>query len=304
MAAGKTNSPSASTARLLLLIAIVIWGWTFVATKICLNYLDSVQLLALRYIIGLPFLFVMIRFMKLPISFKGEGMRTMVFASFLLAGHLLIQITGLHLTTATNTGWIIGVTPLVMAVMSRLILKERFHRGTAIGIAVASMGILLLISRGDFSSIAWLHNIGDWIILGSTTTWSLYSILVATVAKKQNPILVSFHTMLPATILFVIYLVTMSDWSKVASLPLDGIIAILFLALLGMVIANWFWQIGVTTIGATQSGMFLYLEPLATTALAIPYLVEPFNWATGVGGLLVMGGVYMSQFMNGKKTST
>ncbi len=302
MAAGKTTS--VSTARLLLLIAIVIWGWTFVATKICLQYLGSVELLAMRYIIGLPFLFLMIRFMKLQIDFKGEGMRTMVFASFLLAGHLLIQITGLHFTTATNTGWIIGVTPLTIALLSRLLLKEQLHKGTAIGIAVASVGIVLLISKGRFDSIDWLNNIGDWIILGSTITWSLYSILVTTVAKKQNPILVSFHTMWPATVLFLMYMITMSDWSKVVSLPADGIIALLFLALFGMVLANWFWQIGVTTIGATQSGMFLYLEPLATTALAIPYLGEPFTWATGVGGALVLGGVYLSQFMNGKRSST
>jgi drug/metabolite transporter (DMT)-like permease len=301
MAAGK---PSVSTARLLLLIAIVIWGWTFVASKICLQYLSGVELLAMRYIIGFPFLYLMIRFRKLPIDFKGEGMRTMVFASFLLAGHLLIQITGLHFTTATNTGWIIGVTPLTIALLSRLILKEKLHRGTAVGIVVASVGIILLISKGKFDSIEWLHNVGDWIILGSTITWSLYSILVATVAKKHNPMLVSFHTMLYATILFVVYMITKNDWSKVLALPLEGITALVFLAILGMVIANWFWQIGVTTIGATQSGMFLYLEPLATTALAIPYLGEPFTWATGVGGALVLGGVYLSQFMNGKRSLT
>ena len=42
--------------RFCLLLAVVIWGWTFVATKVCLAYLSPVEIMGLRFLIALPVL--------------------------------------------------------------------------------------------------------------------------------------------------------------------------------------------------------------------------------------------------------
>ena len=55
------------------------------------------------------------------------------------------------------------------------------------------------------------------------------------------------------------------------------------------------WQEGVAKLGATKAGFFLYLEPLSTTALAVPYLGESFGPFTLIGGLLVLAGVWYGQ---------
>ncbi len=72
-------------------------------------------------------------------------------------------------------------------------------------------------------------------------------------------------------------------------------IALLFLGIPGMALAHWFWQVGLARVGATEAGIFLYLEPLATMALAVPYLGESFGLSTGAGGLLVLSGVWFAQ---------
>ena len=43
-------------ARLLLLSAVVLWGWTFVATKVLVTELGPIEIFALRLALGLPFL--------------------------------------------------------------------------------------------------------------------------------------------------------------------------------------------------------------------------------------------------------
>ena len=86
-----------------------------------------------------------------------------------------------------------------------------------------------------------------------------------------------------------------SDWSKFVALPTDGLLALGFLGLFGMALAHWFWQEGVARMGAARAGIFLYLEPLATTALAVPLLGELFGPTAAVGGLMVLGGVFLSQ---------
>jgi drug/metabolite transporter (DMT)-like permease len=78
-------------------------------------------------------------------------------------------------------------------------------------------------------------------------------------------------------------------------LPAEAIFSLIYLGLLGTSLAHWFWQEGVARLGAAKAGIYLYLEPLATTALAVPYLHESFGIYTAVGGFMVLLGVWNSQ---------
>lgn len=280
-------------AQLLLLCAVVIWGWTFVATKICLAYMSPVELLGLRLLIAVPVLVVVA-------LFRGSNrpwrlpLRPVLLGSTLFGIHFYIQITGLEYTTATNTGWIIAVTPVVLALLSHLILGERISRGLAYGILVATVGIVVLISGGRLTDVGWLGSVGDWLILASAHTWALYTIAVRGLTRSEDPLMVTIAVLLPAALVSAVILLFVSDGSKFLRLPADALIALLFLGIFGMALAHWFWQIGVSRVGAARAGVFLYLEPLATTALAVPYLGEPFGVATLIGGGLVLLGVWIA----------
>jgi len=281
-------------ARFLLLCAVVIWGWTFVATKVCLAYMSPIELLGLRLVIAVPVLLVLaalrgsLRLSRLPL-------RPVLVGSTLIGIHFYIQITGLEHTTATNTGWIIAVTPVVLALMSHLVLGERISRGLAYGILVATVGIVVLVSGGRLTDLSWLGSVGDWLILASAHTWALYTIAVRGLARSEDPLLVTIAVLLPAALVGAVILLFVSDGSKLVNLPADALFALLFLGIFGMAFAHWFWQIGVARVGAARAGVFLYVEPLATTALAVPYLGEPFGIATLIGGTLVLLGVWIAQ---------
>jgi drug/metabolite transporter (DMT)-like permease len=215
--------------------------------------------------------------------------------SGLFALHFLIQITGLEYTTATNTGWIIAVAPVVLALMSRLLLGERITAGLAAGILVATAGIFVLVSGGRWTDLAWLGSPGDWLILVSAHTWALYTLAVRDLARSEDPLTVTIAVLLPATLGCVAVMAVRSDVSRFLEMPAEATIALVFLGVFGMALAQWFWQIGVARLGAARAGVFLYLEPLATTALAVPYLGEPFGLATLTGGSLVLLGVWIAQ---------
>jgi drug/metabolite transporter (DMT)-like permease len=279
--------------RLLLLACVIGWGWTFVATKIVLAHVTPVELLGLRLLIGLPILFAVIRAKRVRLTFSAVGRRQILIGSAIITIHFLIQITGLKYTSATNTGWLISASPLVMAVLSYLILKERLGSRELTGIGVATIGILLLVSRGNLSSLHWLSSVGDWLVLGSAHTWALYTIATRDLSRQSNPLAATFMVLLPSGILILLYMTFVSDWTVFLHLPPEAVIALLFLGVL--VVAQWFWLEGVAELGAARAGLYLYLEPVATTALAVPYLGEQFTWATGVGGLLVLAGVFWAQ---------
>ena len=282
-------------ARIYLLLCVIFWGWTFVATKICLNYVTPIELMGLRFLTGLPVMYTIARIKRLRFDFSPREKRSIALGSFILTAHFLIQITGLKYTSATNTGWIISVTPLIMAVLAFVFLKERIGRNAVFGILTATVGILFLVSRGDFGNLDWLSSVGDWLILVSAHTWALYTVAIRDVSRSQNPLAVTFSVMLPSAALVLGYMAFTSDWSMFLQLPADGFWAVLYLGIPGLAVAHWFWQEGVAKLGAAKAGMFLYLEPLSTTALAVPLLGEHFGLFTAAGGLLVLAGVFWAE---------
>jgi drug/metabolite transporter (DMT)-like permease len=265
-----------------------------VATKVCLDWVSPVELLGLRLLLALPVMGTLLLLRRLPLN-PRRCWRSILVGAVILTLHYWIQITGIQYTSATNSGWIIAVTPLVMALLAAVWLKERLTRTLMLGIAVATLGIVLLVSRGELGRLDWLTSIGDWLVLASAHTWAFYTLAVRDAARETHPLSVAFWVLVPAALLTVGIMLPTTDWGRVAAMPADVWGALLFLGVPGMALAQWAWQEGVARIGAAEAGVFLFLEPLSTTALAVPYLGEPLGPYTIVGGLLVLVGVATAQ---------
>lgn len=281
--------------RILLLAAVILWGWTFIATKILLEELDPLEIFALRLSIAVPLLGVLLLIRRTRLEFSRGDWTAIAIAGAIFAIHFVVQLTGLTTTTATNTGWIIAFTPLTLAVLSWGALRERIGRHLAGGVAIATAGILLLVSRGNLSDLGWVRSFGDWLILASTFTWALYTVATRNVVTRRDPLAVTFAISLAAAILIAAPFLATADTVAIRSMTTRGLLALLYLAIAGSVVGQWFWQHGVAKLGAARAGIYLYVEPLATLALAVPVLGEPFGFFVAIGGALVLAGVYVGQ---------
>jgi drug/metabolite transporter (DMT)-like permease len=281
--------------RILLLSAVVIWGWTFVATKILVAELNPVEMLAMRLFIGVPVLGVLLLVRRVPLSFTRADVLPLVSGGMILVCHFVIQIAGLETTTATNTAWLISVSPLAIVLLSFVVLREPVGRSTVAGLAVASAGIVLLVSGGRLTELGWLRSTGDWLILVSAFTWAIYTVATRNLSRRRPALAVTFVIMLVAAAVAAVLVWLWGDLGRVRSLTPRGVAAILYLAIPGLALGQWFWQEGVARLGASRAALYLYLEPIATLALAIPLLHEPFGLAAALGGALVLAGVYLGR---------
>jgi drug/metabolite transporter (DMT)-like permease len=282
-------------ADLLLLAGVVIWGWTFVATKILVAELGPIEILTLRLAIGLPCLGIALWIRRVPLQFTRADVRPLLIGGAIFAAHFLVQIAGLETATATNTSWIVSVSPLALAVLSFVFLRERIGGAGVAGIAVATAGILLLVSRGRLGSLGWLEHRGDWLVLLSAHTWAAYTVATRDLARRRDPLAVTFAILALALIGAGALFAVAGDASRIRALSVRGTMALLYLAIAGMALAQWFWQVGVARLGAARAGLYLYLEPIATVMLAVPLLGEPVGPFVLLGGALVLIGVYIGQ---------
>ena len=169
-----------------------------------------------------------------------------------------------------------------------------------LGLAIATLGIVLLVSRGELTSLDWLASVGDWLALVSTLTWATYTIVTRDLSRARDPVVVALAMTLPLAAAALVLPWVLDGWTPLATLPAEVIGALVFLGLGGVAIAQWFWQIGVARLGAAKAGLFLYLEPLATTTLAVPFLGESFGVTAAFGGALVLAGVFVAQHQVGR----
>ena len=278
--------------QLLLLLAVVIWGSTFVASKVCLGVMSPVQLVAGRFLIAAPSLFVIARLRGS--SFRlGAHKRVLLLAVVLFSFHYLLQTWALEFTTAANSGWLITVTPLTIALLAAIFLRE--PTPPVSGILIASAGILLLVSGGDLSRLGALSSLGDFMVLASTVTWSIFTILTRNPSRSIDPAVVTFTMTLPLALSALVLPLVLDRWTPWSELDLETSLALGFLGLAGVALAQWFWQSGVAKLGAARAALFLYIEPLSTTALAVPLLGEPFGLVRALGGVLVVLGVFLAR---------
>lgn len=133
------------------------------------------------------------------------------------------------------------------------------------------------------------------MVLASALSWAVFTIVTRDVARQTHPLAVTMAVTLPLAVVGLMQMFLDPTWVPLNQLPGKAAVALLFLALAGLALAQWFWQEGVARLGAAKAGLFLYLEPIATTALAVPYLGEPFGWAVAAGGALVLLGVFVAE---------
>jgi drug/metabolite transporter (DMT)-like permease len=284
--------------RLAALAAIVLWGISFVATRVALVEISPVTLVFTRFALGTMLLFAL-----LAVRGKLAPPPRAVWPMLLLLGflgvfvHQMVQAHALRLTTAVHTGWLIGLTPIWSAILAAAVLKEKLGARKIAGLLIGFAGAVLVVTRGDLSSAAFAlpSTTGDLLILASTFNWAVYTALGrGTLARVGSARATAFAMLVGWLMLAAVFLVR-AGWTEWANLTPRGWGAVLFLGIGCSGLGYLFWYAALERLDTTRVAAFLYLEPLVTLAAAVAYLGEPVSVSTIVGGLIVLLGVAIVQ---------
>lgn len=288
--------------RLGALVAILFWGVSFVATKAVVREISPAALVFTRTGIGTLLLTAMLVLRRQPALPPRDALVPLAAMGFVgVAFHQLLQAYALTLTSAVNTGWLIGLTPLWSAVLSALLLKERFGVAKIAGLVVGFAGAVLVVTRGDVGArlLALPETRGDALVLASTLNWALYTVLGHPTIRRLGPTRATSGAMLFGWLVLLVPFVARAGWNDYARLSLAGWLALLFLGIACSGLGYLFWYGALDRIEASRVAAFLYVEPLVTLAAAVVLLGERVRATTVFGGLMVVGGVILVQTARG-----
>jgi len=278
------------------LFAVTVWGASFVATKIALQYGSPTTVVWLRFAMGVLILGFAVGLSKQFSLPQGKDWGYFALLGFLgITFHQWLQSTGLVTAQATTTGWIIASTPIFMAMLGLLVLREYLVWYQIAGIILAAFGVLLVVTRGELAAVSTgqFGTPGDFLVLISAPNWAVFSALSRSGLKKHSSTLMMFYVMSFGWLFTSILFFFRSGINEISSIPWDGWMAITFLGVCCSGIAYIFWYDALKVLPVAQTGAFLYLEPIITVFVAALVLGENILLASLVGGIIILIGVWL-----------
>ncbi len=275
------------------LLAVIFWGNSFIATKIALREIGPLTIITLRLFLSLILLSTVAIYTKRNFRISRKSQIGILLLAVIAVFHLWIQITGLNETTASNTGWIVGFTPVFIAILGIIFFRERLKPVNTAGMVLAFFGLLLLISKGDLLSIDFITGKGDFLVLASAVTWSFYSILNKKITVSYSPLMMIFYLFVTMTIVVVPFSVNSASVRSVARLSAEGWGAVAFLGIFCSGIGYVLWAQSLKNIDASKVGAFLYIEPFFTVISAGLILKESITLLMILSGIIITTGVVL-----------
>lgn len=281
--------------HLAALLTIVIWGTTFISTKILLVDFQPVEILFFRFVMGFLILFLIH-----PKRLKTAGYKQeLTFVAAGLCGiclYYLLENIALTFTLASNVGVIISVAPCFTAILAHLFMKseEKLQARFFVGFAVAMAGIILISFNG---SALELNPMGDLLAVIAALVWACYSILTRKISSFGYPVILSTRRTFFYGILFMIPALFFFDFQLDLSRFTNTtyLLNILFLGLGASALCFVTWNFAVKELGAIKTSVYIYLVPVITVITSVLILHERLTLLAGLGTILTLIGLFLSE---------
>ena len=278
-----------------MVLVCFLWGANFSITKIGLLDIPPLGFTALRFLAASVLLWLVVRVKEGPLKVPPGSLGKLIWLG--VVGNTVYQlgfILGLDHTSATHSALILSTVPTVVAIMAGLLRLEPVTARVGWGIAVATLGVVLVVAlRGSGLAAGSLS--GDLLTGGAVLCWSAYTLGLRTLPAGISPLRITAITMLTGTPGLV--LAGLPDlfhlrWGAVGPAAWG---ALAYAAIGSLVIAYVLWNSSVRVVGSSRTAVYMCLTPIIAVAIAWVLLGEVPAPIQGVGAVLVIAGVWMSR---------
>lgn len=200
--------PSGLLAHIVALMVVMIWGGTFVNTRVLIDRgLLPEEIYVLRTLLG----YICIWFIspkKLFCDTLKDELVVLLLGIFGSSLYFLTENYALKLTVANDVSFIVCTTPLVTVILALLLLKSvKASLPLAIGSVLALLGVALVIFNGHF--VLHLDPLGDLLALAAATSWAIYSLVMKNFASHYSPFFITrkvfFYGLITILPVFVVH---------------------------------------------------------------------------------------------------
>ena len=210
---------------------------------------------------------------------------------------------GLRYTTATNALLLQAAVPAMVVLADRVIFGTRAHRLQLVGVLISTLGVIVVVLRGDPSGVLKLHfGPGDLLVLAAVTVWACYTVLL-----RLRPPIAPVSFIFTTFAVGVAVMAPLSAWEAATGpwvrwTPMAWG-AIGYVALLPSLAAFFMYNSATATLGPARAGQAITMMPLFGALLSALLLGERLQSYHFVGMAFILAGIAVSTLALRTKTT-
>lgn len=280
-------------AHIALLLGSLIYASNYtIAKEVMPTYLTPEAIVFARILTGTIIFWLITSFNTEKIE-KGDWGRLVLCGITGAALNMLMFFKGLNLTTPINASLILLLVPIIVLVVSAIFLNEPITRIKTIGITLGVIGAGFLVINGRSVSLNSDGLIGDLLVCVNSTSYAIYLVLVKKMMRKYKTLTV-LKWVFTFGLLFV-FPFTVTDFlaGEWTTIPVSIWFAIAFILIAVTVLTYLFNGYALKFVNASVVSIYIYLQPLFASIIALSFGKDSLNFTKIVAYLLIFSGVLM-----------
>ena len=298
MSLGSTTRARPTFSWFLLILANVLWACSYVAAKFVLRDISVNLMNALRMIISAMVLLPLLIALRKELNLTRRDLPQLaLLATVGIVMAKTLEFGGLAFSTASDVALLITSESIFTAVLSWLLLRERFKSLTVFALLLGLVGVYLIVERSLLPNIppggGALRILGDLLVILGLICEAFYTVRGKALLVKHPPLLITSAAIVGSAIVWVPLAggeVLYSGWHP---LSVTAWLGLGWLAIMSTVVAYLAWFKGLEKVDGSAAASTLFVQPLLGTILAIMLLNDQLLPTTIIGGILIVISVYL-----------
>lgn len=281
----------------------VLWGGTFIAGRLISAQLPPATAGFIRFVFATLALLAALHFTEglraITHITRHQLLGTMALGATGIFMYNLLFFTALSVLPAGRTSLIIALNPVVTLLIAAALLGDRLSATRWLGVALALLGVWVVVTRGDLSQIAQSLGKGELSMFGAVCAWAVYTLLGRKLLQGLSPVLATLWAAIWGTLFLGLLALRDLPHVHAAAFTPEVWAGLVFLGVLGTAVAFVWYYEGIRQLGAARTVVFNNLVPIFGVLLGWLILGETLSVSLLVGGVMAVGGVFLVNRVKG-----
>lgn len=280
------------------IISSIIFGLSFLFSKIALTVASPIALVAFRFLLAFVAMSVLIIFKVFKVNYRNKPLRELILLGLSEPViYFIFETYGIRETSSSIAGLMLSIIPIAVTLLGVYFLKEIPSLKRIIFILISVSGVALIgvmsASTNEGTSIR-----GILLLLGAVTSAGLFTIISRKASRHFTPIEITYFMMVLGAVFFNIMWI--SDLALKGEIinyfkPLQNsqfIMSVLYLAILSSIVAYLLINYTLSKIEASNTSVFANISTIVSVVAGVVVLKETFHLYDFIGSALILIGVW------------
>ena len=287
----------------------IIFGFSFMVSKVALEVMNPIELIAFRFMAAAIVLYILKIFKIIRINFKGKKIGVILLLSLAEpVVYFIFESLGLSLTSSSEAGLMISLIPVITALLGVFVLKETLKPIQIIFIIMSVAGVVFINTMKDGLNLSG-NFLGIIFLTIAVLASGFYNIASKKASESFNPLEVTYVMMWVGAIVFnlmntVMHIVngTLKDYF-LPMIDLQAILPILYLGILSSIVAFFMVNYSISKMPVSQFAVFGNLVTIVSIFAGVFILKEDFFWYHIVGSAVIILGVWGTVYFGSREVA-